>query len=114
MVLSLKDKHKHSLFDFHVSDHWLGALSVSLLSSFDICIKVIPNLSKMIAVNSHVPRGGPGRRIKGFFFLLSAREVGEQQAIKQNISIIHFPISCPSLSNRIEFFKNLYREHLIL
>ena len=33
------------------------------------------------------------------------REVGEQEAIKQNLSIIHFSISCPSSSNRMESLK---------
>lgn len=43
----------------------------------------------------------------GFFFFPNAGEMGEQEALKQNISIIHFSISCPSSSNRMEFLKNL-------
>lgn len=104
--LCLKNKHKHSLFDFYNCDHWLCTLSVSVKSSSDIflhCIKITVKLLEAKATIATISRGVSGRRIKevSSSFPMPG-DVGEQEAIKQNISIIHFSISCPSSSNRMD------------
>lgn len=111
VVLSLKSKHKRCLFDFYNSDHWLCAFFVFLPSSLDIflevtCIEVTPKPVRSNDYPQSLLQETWRERIKEVSSSsLMPENVGEQEAIRQNISIIHFSISCPSSSNRVDFLK---------
>lgn len=85
------------------------------LMLFVYFIKVTPKLSEAMAIQGHCKHSSKWEANQRNFFFPSARGdggAGGNQAEYFNNSF--FSISCPSSSNRIEFLKNLYREHFTL
>ena len=106
IILSLKNKQKHSLIFKTLITGCVPCLFEVLFWHFSTLYKSKPKRVRGDGYPQPLYRGASGRKIKGVpYSFPMPREVGEQEAIKEKISIIHFSISCPSSSNRMESLK---------